>query len=173
MKKMMKTITTHFRGQILASIQSALLINSRLKNGVFCFYVEKLWWWSCVTGSVLCLPQLTEWAGCCERKATRLGYQLTQVHQEHVIDIQDSSKLGSGLEVHHGWVKVPEPFCPVSDSVPPMPWLHLRIRHMCLDCAVQRSAVGLMLGLSELVHLWSTAKLCKETSWAPGNSQSH
>lgn len=168
---MMKKITTHFRRQILTSIQSALLSSSRLRNGVFCFYIEKLWWWSCMTGSVLCLPRLMEWAGCCERKAARLGYQLTRVFQEQVTDIQEFFKLGSRLEVHHGWVKVT--FCPVSDSLPLMPWLHLRIRHMFLHCAVQRSATGLLLGLSKLVQLWSMAKLCKETSGAPGNSQSH
>lgn len=163
----MKKITTHFRGQILTFIQSALLSNIRLSNGVFCFYVAKLWWWSCMAGSVLCLPQLMESAGCCERKAARPGYQPTQVCQEQVPDIQDSSKLESELDVHRGWVKVP--FSPISDSVPPMPWLDMRIRHMCLHRAAEHSAAG----LSKLVCLWSTAKLCKETSWAPGNSQSH
>lgn len=169
---MMKKITTHFRGQILASIHSALLSSSRLRSGVFWFYVEKLWWWSCMTGSVLCLPWFMDWAGCCEKKATRLGYQLTQVCQEQTTDIQDSPKLRSGLEVHRGWVKAPEPFCPIPDSLPPTARLHLRVRHMCLHFAAQCSAMGLMLGLSKLVCLWSVAKLCKETSWAPGSSQS-
>lgn len=47
----------------------------------------------------------------------------------------------------------PEPFCPVSDSVPPVPGLHLSIRRMCPHWAAQRSAAGLMLGLGKLVCL--------------------
>lgn len=89
-----KKITTYFRGQILASIQSALLRNSRLRNGIFAFMK------SCVTGSVLCLPLLMEGSRCCE--CTRLGHQLTRVSQEQVTDIQYTSKLERGLEFHHG-----------------------------------------------------------------------
>lgn len=77
--------------------------------------------------SVLCLQQLLEEAGCCETQATRLSCQLTQVSQEQVANIQGSYKQGCRLDVHHGWVKVPETFCSISDSVLPMSRLHLRI----------------------------------------------
>lgn len=49
--------------------------------------------------SVQCLQQLMEEAGCCEREAARLSYQLTQVSQGQISDIQGFSKLGCGLDV--------------------------------------------------------------------------
>lgn len=70
--------------------------------------------------SVLCLQQLMKETGCCEREATRFSYQLAQVSQGQITDIQGSSKLGCRLDVYHERVKVPETFCSSSDSVLPM-----------------------------------------------------